>query len=223
MQTPPIADNNIHRSEELIAAVRALFFQNKENEERAAELVIAYKKLSFQNGEKEKRAAELAIANEELAFQNTEKEKRAAELVIANEELAFQNGEKEKRAAELVIANEELVFQNREKEKRAAELIVSNDELQKTKMFLDEHVQGLEKMLFMISHRVRQPITHILGLSNLMEQAIDSPEKLKKLTDYIKQSAIALDTLTKELTTFICNFETNEGNNETPKKQKHQD
>lgn len=85
-------------------------------------LVAANKALAFQNEEKEKRAAELAIANVALAYENSEKEKRAAELVIANRELAYQNQEKENRAAELVIANKELAFQNDEKEKRASEM-----------------------------------------------------------------------------------------------------
>ena len=195
------------KSDELIIANRELAFQNEEKEKRAAELIIANKELAFQNAEKERRAAELIIANKELAFQNEEKEKCAAELIIANKELVFQNREKEKRAAELIIANRELVFQNEEKEKRAAELIITNRELKKTEGYLKEYIQGLEEMMFMTSHKVRQPITNILGISNLLDQSINSPDELKKLVDYIKQSALSLDAFTKELTALMSDLE----------------
>jgi len=177
--------------------------QNEEKMIRAAELLIANKELAFQNREKEKRAAELLIANKELAFQNGEKEKRAAELLIANKELAFQNREKEKRAAELIVANKELSFQNEEKEKRAAELTIANRKLKKTEENLKEYIQGLKELMFVTSHKVRQPIANILGLSNLLERSKNSPDELRKLTGYLKQSALTLDIFTKELTTLM--------------------
>lgn len=195
------------KKEELIINNRQLTFQNKHSEKKAAELVLANHKLAFQNIEKEKRAAELIIANHELAFQNTEKEKRAAELIVANQELAFQNIEKEKRAAELIIANQELAFQNIEKEKRAAELSSANTALKKAQKQQKEYIKGLEEMMFMTSHRVRQPIANIIGLSNLLEESKNSPNEIKEFLSYIKQSAIALDVFTNELTTFICELE----------------
>jgi signal transduction histidine kinase len=173
---------------------------NRINQE---ELIIANTELAFQNREKEKRAAELIIANTELAFQNKEKEKRAAELIIANKELVFQNKEKEKRAAELIIANKELAYQNEEKEKRAAELIIANEELKKAKEYQQEYIRGLEEMMFMTSHKVRQSIANILGLSHLLDQSTNSPEEIKESIDYIKESALSLDIFTKELTAFI--------------------
>jgi len=144
------------------------------------ELTIANKMLAFQNKEKEKRAAELIIANKELAFQNEEKENRAAELIIANKELAFQNKEKENRAAELIIANKELAFQNEEKENRAAELSSAYKELKKADEDLRGYIQGLEKMMFITSHKVRQPVCNILGIASVMDQFMNSPTELKK-------------------------------------------
>lgn len=169
-------------------------------------LILTNKQLVFQNEEKEKRAAELVIANIELAYQNLEKEKRAAELVIANTELAYQNLEKEKRTAELVIANTELAFQNLEKEKRAAELVKANLELKKAQEYQQEYINGLEQLMFFTSHKVRQPIANILGLSFLLEQEMNSPDEWKEYINYIQNSAIALDNLTKELTQFISNL-----------------
>nr|WP_315142815.1 diguanylate cyclase [uncultured Flavobacterium sp.] len=192
---------------ELVIANKEMAFQNKEKGKRAAELVIANKEMAFQNKEKGKRAAELVIANKELTFQNKEKGKRAAELVIANKELTFQNKEKEKRAAELVIANKELAYQNQEKEKRTEELIAANAELKKAEEYQKEYILGLEKMMFMTSHKVRLDIANILGISNLLDHATNSPEEHKQFVDYIRKSAISLDVFTKELTFFIFDLE----------------
>ena len=127
--------------------------------------------------------------------------------MIANAELAFQNEEKEKRAAELIIANKELSFQNEEKEKRATELTAAYNELKKAEEFLKAYVLGLEEMIFMTSHKVRQPIANILGISSMLDQLIDSPSDLKKMIDYIKESALSLDAFTKELTIFMSDLE----------------
>ncbi len=195
--------DNQEKANQLAIANEKLAFQDAEKEKRAAELSIANKELIFQNLEKEKRAAELSIANKELVFQNLEKEKRAAELLVANKELVFQNNEKEKRAAELSIANKELTFQNLEKEKRAAELRVVNRKLKSTDIYLKKYINGMKEMMFMISHRVRQPVVNILGLSNLIDTSRDSPDELKKMLGFIKRSAKALDVFTKELVAFM--------------------
>lgn len=145
----------------------------------------------------------LIIANAKLFLQNEEKEKRASELIIANKELAFQNQEKEDRAAELIIANKELLFQNQEKEKRAQELLNANIELKRAEEYHKEYIIGIEKMIFMISHKVRQPIANILGLSELLDLSTDSNAEIEQTLDYIKMSAFTLDVLTKELNTNI--------------------
>jgi PAS domain S-box-containing protein len=65
------------------------------------------------------------------------------------------------------------------------------------------HILSLEEMLFMTSHRVRQPIVNILGLANQLEDYIHSPDEMLDIVNYMKESALALDTFTKELTKFI--------------------
>jgi signal transduction histidine kinase len=180
---------------------------------REKDLIKANKELAFQNEEKEKRAAELIIANVELAYQNEEKKKLAAELIIANKELIFQNEEKEKRAAELLIANQELIYQNSEKEKRATELTVAYNKIKKAEEFLKEYIRGLEEMMFMTQHKVRQPVANIIGVSNLLDEFIDKPEMLRKMIAYLKESAVSLDVFTKELTDYIGELE-EKGKNE---------
>lgn len=66
-----------------------------------------------------------------------------------------------------------------------------------------KYIKGLEDMMFITSHKIRQPVTHILGASNLLELPVNSEEDVKRMIGYIKESAIALDTFTRDLTVFI--------------------
>lgn len=136
-----------------------------------------------------------------------DKRRESNELRIGVRALFFQNKENEKRAAELIIAYKELAFQKEEKEKQAAELHISNRDLKETELFLKEHIQGLEEMMFMVSHKVRQPITHIIGISYLLDKSIISVDELKQSVEYIKQSVLSLDSFTKELTTFMITLD----------------
>ncbi len=127
----------------------------------------------------------------------------AKELRLANHKLAHQYSEKKKRAAELSIANTELAFQNKEKECRAEELIAINNDLKKAEKYQKQYIKGLEKMMYFISHRVRQPICQIVGISNLLECPKNSIEEIIKMVGYVKASALSLDTFTKDLTKLI--------------------
>ncbi|MBU0695066.1 MAG: diguanylate cyclase, partial [Bacteroidetes bacterium] len=100
-------------------------------------------------------------------------------------------------------ANTELAFQNSEKEKRASELVITNFNLGEAKSNLKEHIQEIEEMMFITSHKVRQPIANILGLSDALELFAQSPEDLKESIRHIKKSALILEGYTKELTQYI--------------------
>lgn len=184
----------------------------KMKQERAAELIIANKELTFQKNEKQKRANELITANNNLDFQRDEKQNRADELIIANDELNFQKDEKQKRAEELIILNNELAVQYEAKRELASELTGAYTELIKTEESLRNYIEGLEDMIHMISHNVRQPITQILGITNLLDESIDySTYELKKIVGYLKPSALDLDNFTKEFTVFMQNISSKEG------------
>jgi hypothetical protein len=135
------------------------------------------------------------------------------DLIIANKELAFQNDEKEKRAAELILANKELAFQNDEKEKRAAELMLTNLELRNAQESQKEYIRGLEQIMFITSHKVRQPIANILGLSLMLDLVNDSKEEIEQSLDHLKKSALSLDILTKELNTHVLELKQKLNNN----------
>jgi hypothetical protein len=66
-----------------------------------------------------------------------------------------------------------------------------------------KHIQGLEEMLFMTSHKVRQPIANILGISNLLSSESLNHDELKKILEYTKDSILSLDKFTKDLTCFM--------------------
>lgn len=61
------------------------------------------------------------------------------------------------------------------------------------------YLKRLEDLIFMTSHRVRQPITNILGIAHLLDDSPQSQDDLIRLTRYIKKSALLLDEFTKEL------------------------
>jgi signal transduction histidine kinase len=65
------------------------------------------------------------------------------------------------------------------------------------------YMAGLETMIFMTSHRLRHPVSQILGISNLLDENVVSSEDVKKITAYMKESALSLDAFTSELTSFI--------------------
>lgn len=81
------------------------------------------------------------------------------------------------------------------------------------------YVKELEKMLFMVSHRMRKPITSYLELMNIVEsEKVLTQEELKLIMKHIKLSALELDSFTKELTKFMSESVKNvEKKNQTQK------
>jgi sensor domain CHASE-containing protein len=116
----------------------------------------------------------------------------------------------EEKTHQLIIANKELAIQNEEKEKRTAQLIIANTELKKAEEYQKEYIRSLKEMMFITSHKMRQPVAHILGIATVLDTTKDSKEELMKLIDYMKQSATTLDLHTKELTIFIHELERKE-------------
>jgi signal transduction histidine kinase len=155
---------------------------------------------------KNKKYIDGKLKRADESFILADKRRRKGELIIGIRALFYQNKENEKRAEDLILAFKELALQKEEKERQATELYLSNIELKSAELFLKEHIKELEEMMFIVSHKVRQPVTHIIGLSNLLDLHIVSENELKQSVDYIKQSAISLDLFTKELTLFICNL-----------------
>ena len=135
------------------------------------------KEFAFQNDEKEKQAAELIIANKELLFQNKEKEKRAAELIILTEVLKAQKEELRRANKELhekahllqqqdkkmIGINDDLLRLNQHLEKRVCERTC---ELENLNHELKDLSISKDKLLLVISHDLRNPLTSLLLASD---------------------------------------------------------
>jgi len=102
------------------------------------------------------------------------------------------------------MANKDLDTQNKLNSGLTTELTIAYNELKKTEAYLRDYIQGLEEIIFMTSHKVRQPITHILGVAQILDLSKDySQAELKMIVGYLKKSALTLDVFTKELTVFM--------------------
>lgn len=168
------------------------------------DLVLAKKQIIAQNIRLEQYCEELIVVNKKLEVRCKEKESRECELVIAYSKLIFENNEKVKRNAELIIADKNLLFENTEKNKRAFELAFANSELTKAKKTQKEYLMALEEIMFMISHKIRNSIANILGVSQLLQfEENRTTDDLNKYIQNIIQSAKHLNVNTHELSTFI--------------------
>lgn len=65
-----------------------------------------------------------------------------------------------------------------------------------------DYINDLEEMMFMTSHKLRHPITQILGLSVLLSDEL-TQEELATLIGYSKDAVLSLDSFSRELTMFI--------------------
>jgi signal transduction histidine kinase len=71
-----------------------------------------------------------------------------------------------------------------------------------------EYITSLEEMMFITSHKMRHPVTQIMGIESLLDYTM-SKEELEKVIGYIKDSINSMDTYTHELTMFIHNSKKN--------------
>jgi signal transduction histidine kinase len=81
-------------------------------------------------------------------------------------------------------------------------IILSSDitERKKNDKEKEEHIDELEEMMFLTSHKVRQPVSHIMGFSYLLDRKMVNGTDLERVTDYLKASVTDLDNFTRELT-----------------------
>ena len=180
-----------------------LLVERKEKRKRSAALVIANQNLVFEEREKGKRAQELGVANAELIVQEIIKVKSAKDLVVANRKLNFRVKYLKECAANLRQANRNMVKMVTKKESAANKLKDANSALKMAQALQKEHIGALQKMMHILSHKLRQPIVQIKGLTNILDADEYTSKETKDITTLIIQSAELLDSFTRELTTFI--------------------
>ncbi len=74
---------------------------------------------------------------------------------------------------------------------------------QKAEQVKSEYIRGLEEMVYMTSHQLRQPITNMAGLLSLLKDAKTLPEDFSKILAFMEESIADLDHFTENLTVFI--------------------
>ena len=91
-----------------------------------------------------------------------------------------------------------------EKQDLNMQLLQQFKELKRTQKNLNKDFhKGLEEMMFILSRKVRLPLTNILGLANLLTNVDNSNDENLAYIELLKASAKDLDNITKELGSFI--------------------
>ncbi|MBL7941412.1 MAG: GAF domain-containing protein [Flavobacteriales bacterium] len=65
------------------------------------------------------------------------------------------------------------------------------------------YIKTLEQILQKNSHRVRQPVTQLMGITRLLEQSRNDEQELVKMLSFIRHSVFQLDSYTRELNDFV--------------------
>lgn len=123
-------------------------------------------------------------------------------LLFANKTIALLRTENKKLSLALSEANELLALCDLEIIKNTATIFSNTESIKKAKDNQEQHVIGLEKMMFITSHRVRKPLANIMGITTQLDSS-NLSRKVRQLIGYLKQSAVSLDVVTRELTSMI--------------------
>lgn len=133
--------------------------------------------------------------------------KNKIEVVDDNEVLLSQKKDLEKCETDLHDANKTITEHVVTKKEQSKLLKIAQKEIEKSEKIQKIYEKGLRQMMYIISHKIRQPITKIMGLSVLLEDETNNPEEIQQIVSYIKQSSELLDEFTKELTLFVSKQE----------------
>lgn len=133
--------------------------------------------------------------------------KNKIEIADDNEALFSQKKNLEQCETDLHDANKTITEHVVSKKEQNKLLKIAQKETEKAEKIQKIYEKGLRQMMYIISHKIRQPITKIMGLSTLLEDGIENTEDVKQIVSYIKESSKLLDVFTKELTLFVSKQE----------------
>lgn len=63
-----------------------------------------------------------------------------------------------------------------------------------------QRIDELQSLLFEVSHGLRQPVTQLMGMTELLSQTSESLNSIAQIVEYMKTSTAMLDNYTRELT-----------------------
>jgi signal transduction histidine kinase len=130
--------------------------------------------------------------------------KSYSQLVESNNESENTFQTRRKLVVEINSLKKSLSDLQIEKEDLNIQLLQQFKELKRSQKNLNKDLhKGLSEMMFILSHKVRLPLTNILGLANLLTNVENSNDENLAYIELIKVSAKDLDRITKELGSFI--------------------
>ncbi|MGV3547076.1 MAG: PAS domain S-box protein [Pedobacter sp.] len=92
------------------------------------------------------------------------------------------------------------VYEHQQKQKQyfsIRTLINDKKEAEHKKM---QRIDELQSLLFEVSHGLRQPVTQLMGMTELLSQSSESLNSIAQIVEYMKTSTAMLDNYTRELT-----------------------
>lgn len=92
------------------------------------------------------------------------------------------------------------VYEHQQKQKQyfsIRTLINDKKEAEHKKM---QRIDELQSLLFEVSHGLRQPVTQLMGMTELLSQTSESLNSIAQIVEYMKKSTAMLDNYTRELT-----------------------
>jgi len=141
------------------------------------------------------------LHNRNWALQNLSHEMEAQnEEIIQQQEQMTTNQEMLAQANRLISEQKEKLQQyNLQLEKLVEE---KSGDLAKTNEELIQSNNELRQFSFNVSHNLRGPVARLLGLTNLIQGAVD-PKEIPKIIQFIQRESLDLDGILKDLSTII--------------------
>lgn len=138
-------------------------------------------------------------ANMLLERQKREILERTEEILQQQEELSAQNDALTTLHQQLVSKTKEIQEMNLQLENKIVERTV---ELEETVEVLVKQNEDLEQFAYIVSHNLRSPIAHILGLTDVFEKQTDE-EETDQIIQMLQHSAKSLDIVIKDLNSVL--------------------
>lgn len=130
--------------------------------------------------------------------------KKQKQNIITDNEIDTYIDTEKKHTSEINDLRKSLLDLQIEKEDLSVQVLHQFTELKDSEELLKSDIhKALEVIMFTISHKVRLPLTNILGLANLLTIIGNTNEENLEFITLIKDSAKDLDKITKELSSFI--------------------
>lgn len=139
---------------------------------------------------------ELNRKNNAIKLQNEEIQQQKEELSSMNESLEITLRQVEMNQQEILIQKAEIETLNNNLEHKIAE---RTEELEEAVEKLVNQNADLEQFSFVVSHNLRAPIAHILGLTTLFHLTQTENSENQEITSRLKDAAENLDVVISDL------------------------